>query len=88
MRELNYRNEAAIKWVTDPVIKKLRGENHEIRLLPPKHEFGFSDFIIVGDTVSIFSLKGEPFVVTLTSPEIAKTLKAVFEWLWEAGEKV
>lgn len=87
IRELNYGNEAGKKWLNDmqPFLDK--NPNHEIRLFPADFEFGFSDNLIFGDKMVIFSLKNNVFVTKIESAEITKTYRALFERCWEMAAK-
>ena len=83
IRELNFGNTDGMKWLEE--IKPYRGKNHLIRLLPTDFEFGFSDNLIFGNKLVIFSLKKDIFVSVIESEDIAKTYRALFEWAWKQG---
>jgi len=83
IRELNYGDEEGIKWSKE--IKRLQGKNHHIRLLPTDFEFGFSDNLIFGNKLAIFSLKKSVFVMVIESADVVKTYKALFEWAWKSA---
>lgn len=83
IRELNFGNEAGKEWLNET--KSFRGKNHLVRLLPQDFEFGFTDNLIFGNKLVIFSLKKDVFVIVIESEEIAKTYRAMFEWAWQMG---
>ena len=86
IKELNYGNEEGRQWAGET--KKMRGKNHFVRILSPEIEFGFSDNLIFGNKLVIFSLKENVFVIMIESEEIAKTYRALFEWAWKQGEEL
>ena len=55
IRELNYGDEGGKLWAEET--KRLRGKNHHVRILPTKFEFGFSDNLIFGNKLVVFSFK-------------------------------
>ena len=85
IRELNYGDEEGKKWSEET--KKLRGKNHHVRILPTDFEFGASDNFIFGNKLVIFSLKKDIFVIIIESEDIAKTYRAMFEWVWKQGKE-
>ena len=85
IRELNYGDEEGKKWLIE--MKRVRGRNHFIRALPTDYEFGFTDNLIFGNKLVIFSLKEHVFVTVIESEEIAKTYRALFEWAWKQGRE-
>jgi hypothetical protein len=85
IRELNFGNEAGKIWSEET--KPLRNKNYKIRLLPDDFEFGFTDNLIFGNKLVIFSLKKDVFVIVIESEEIAKTYRAMFEWAWQNGKE-
>ncbi|MBI4599483.1 hypothetical protein HY732_01010 [Candidatus Uhrbacteria bacterium] len=85
IRELIYGDDEGRRWAED--MKCLQGKNHHIRMLPTIFEFGFSDNLIFGDKLVIFSFKKEAFVTTIESGEVTKTYRALFEWAWKQGKE-
>jgi len=85
IRELNYDDSDAQAWVKDQ--EMLRGKNHFVRFLPTDFEFGFTDNLIFGNKLVIFSLKKDIFVIIIESEEVVKTYRALFEWAWKQGKK-
>ncbi len=61
--------------------------NRESRWVPiDKFDMG-GDFTIVGDNVLMISFVGvHPIGVAITSPEIARGMRAIFDLAWEAAE--
>lgn len=86
MRELNYNNKAGRDWAKET--KPFRSKNHLVRLLPEDFEFGFTDNLIFGNKLVIFSLKKDIFVTIIESEEIAKTYRTMFEWAWKMGKEI
>jgi sugar-specific transcriptional regulator TrmB len=84
IRELNFGNAEGKKWAQEA--KPYQGKNYFIRLLPTDYEFGFSDNLIFGNKLVIFSLKKNIFVSVIESEDITKTHRALFEWAWKQGE--
>jgi sugar-specific transcriptional regulator TrmB len=85
IRELNSGPQSK-EWAEE--LKHLRGKNHQMRILPEKFPFGFSDNLIYENKLVIFSIKKDVFVIVIESGEIVKTYKALFEWAWLQGEEV
>lgn len=83
IRELNFDDNEGKKWKKK--IQKYQGSNHYIRLLPVDYEFGFSDNLIFGNKLVIFSLRKELFVTIIESEDVVKTYRALFEWAWKQG---
>ncbi len=86
IRELNFDEPAARKWAKES--KHLRGTHHHQRLLRSEDEFGFTDVLIFGTKVVLFSFSRETCVVVIDSKEISQTLRAVFNALWKVGVAV
>ncbi len=86
IRELNYDDAEGRAWVEDQ--KKLRGKNHFVKFLPKDFEFGFTDNLIFGNKLVIFSLKKDVFVIVIESEEVVKTYRALFEWAYRQGKNV
>jgi hypothetical protein len=86
IRELNYDNKAAREWAEET--KSFRSTNHRVRVLSKDFEFGFTDNLIFGNKLVIFSLKKDIFVTIIESEEIAKTYRAMFEWAWKMGKEM
>lgn len=86
IRELNWDNSDGHIWnkETEPY----RGKNYRVRMIPTTFEFGFSDNLIFGNKLAIFSLKKNIFVTVIESEEIVKTYKALFEWAWLQGKEI
>lgn len=75
--------------VEGPVLKATdKAMNRESRYLPHnKHPLN-GEISVIGDSVAIYALAGsKPLGITIQSREIAKTVKAIFDLLWEASEK-
>jgi len=85
IRKLNYGDEEGKKWLTE--MKRVRGRNHFIRILSTEFEFGFTDNLIFGNKLVIFSLKAHVFVTVIESEEITKTYRTLFEWAWKQGRE-
>lgn len=63
-------------------------ELRESRLLPDAAEFFTATFVIYGDKVAQYSLKGEYFALVIESPELARLQRHAFDLAWEeAGRR-
>ena len=85
IRELNFGDEDGKRWLGE--MKRLRGKHHHIRLLPTDFEFGYTDNLIFGNKLVIFSLRRNAFVVIIESADVAATYRALFEWAWTQGKE-
>jgi len=83
IRELNYGDDAGKQWMEE--MKKIIGKNHVIKILAPDFSFGYSDNLIFGNKLVIFSLSHDVFVTVIESIEVTKTFRALFEWAWKQG---
>lgn len=69
--------------------KKFKQNHSEIKIMPPDISLEFdAEISIYGDKISVMSLKsGRLHGAIIESPEIASTLRAVFEITWRACKK-
>lgn len=84
IRQLNYGDEAGKKWSEE--MKRWLGKNHQVRTLPTTFEFGYTDNLIFGNKLVIFSFRDKVFVTVIESEDIAKTYRALFEGAWKQGK--
>jgi sugar-specific transcriptional regulator TrmB len=59
--------------------------DHEVKFIPPEIDFPVSDSAVFGDSVVFFSFQPHLFAVTMTSREVAGTIKALFELSWRSA---
>jgi len=63
-----------------------KGINYIMRFLPPGFDFP-TDSAIFGDNIVFFSFHPQLFAVTITSREIAQSMRALYELAWRSAEK-
>ena len=81
IRELIYGGEKSKQWV-EQINNKL-SKNHSVKYVEDSGNFGFTDQLIVGNTIMSFSFGKEIFVVITESKEIAQTQRGMFNSIWE-----
>ncbi len=81
IRELIYGNEKSKAWVDS--MQRGLSKNHYIKYLGIGSEFGFTDQLIIGNTIMSFSFGKDVFVVITESKEIAQTQRGLFETMWK-----
>ena len=81
IRELIYGGEKSKQWV-EQINNKL-SKNHSVKYVEDSGNFGFTDQLIVGNTIMSFSFGKEIFVVITESKEIAQTQLGMFNSIWE-----
>lgn len=64
-------------------IKSKVRPNHQVKNIDDPNWGGQTDQLIIENKVMFFSIKPEPFALTIESAEIAKTQKFMFENLWK-----
>ncbi len=60
--------------------------NYTARLAPLEHKF-FSDTVIYGNKIAVFSFK-KHFTLVIESEDIAGSLRSLFELAWSSGKEV
>lgn len=60
--------------------------NYEVRFIPKQQRF-FSDTIIYGDKIAIFSFK-KYFTLILESEDVVNSFRSLFELAWDSGKKL
>lgn len=86
IRELNYGDKAGVQWIKET--KQFQGKNFQIRVLSPHIKYGFTDNLIFGNKLVIFSFTPDVFVIVIESEDIATTFRALFEHAWTQGQSV
>ncbi|MBU1178219.1 hypothetical protein KJ903_03280 [Patescibacteria group bacterium] len=61
-------------------------DNHLIRFIPPNLNFAM-DCSIYGDTVAMFSLRENLFVLVIENKDITDSFRSLYELAWAAGEE-
>lgn len=84
IRELIVESPENKKWVKD-IKKKSTSPTHKIRLISQDYDFGETDYLIVDDTLYIFSFDNIVFVTVIKNDQIIKTQKSLFEIAWGQG---
>lgn len=64
--------------------KAIQNKNYFVKYLPKDKKF-LNDSAIFGDSVVFFSFEPKVFAVLITSKEISKAMKVLFEMAWESG---
>ncbi|HLD21794.1 MAG TPA: helix-turn-helix domain-containing protein [Patescibacteria group bacterium] len=63
-------------------------ENHDIRLIRNEGQFWKSDNMLYGNTLVIFSVKEQIFVITIESSTITTTYRTLFNMAWRSGKRI
>ena len=82
IRELIYGSEESKTWVHE--MQNKLSKNHHIKYFGAGNKFGFTDQLIVGNTIMSFSFGKEIFVLITESKEIAQTQRGIYELLWQS----
>jgi len=59
----------------------------KVRVLPKQKKFD-TDIVLTENKLSVSSLEEEPFLVLIESEKLAKSLKPLFEIIWEASREI
>lgn len=59
----------------------------KVRVLPSQKNFD-TDIVLTENKLSVSSLEDEPFLVLIESEKLAKSLKPLFEIIWEASREI
>lgn len=59
----------------------------KVRVLPEQKKFD-TDIVLTENKLSVSSLEEEPFLVLIESEKLAKSLKPLFEIIWEASREI
>jgi len=59
----------------------------KVRILPKQKNFD-TDIVLTENKFSVSSLEEEPFLVLIESEKLAKSLKPLFEIIWEASREI
>jgi hypothetical protein len=59
----------------------------KVRILPSQKNFD-TDIVLTENKLSVSSLEEEPFLVLIESEKLAKSLKPLFEIIWEASREI
>lgn len=59
----------------------------KVRVLPSQKNFD-TDIVLTENKLSVSSLEEEPFLVLIESEKLAKSLKPLFEIIWEASREI
>lgn len=62
--------------------------NHDIRLIRNEGAFWKADNMLYGNTLVIFSVKDQVFVITIESSNIATTYRTLFNMAWRSGKRI
>ena len=84
IREIIYGVEKNKIWVEN--MQNKISKNHFVKYLGDNQLFGMTDQFIIGNKIIMFSFGKEIFVTIIESKEIAKSQKALFEYVWKSLE--
>ncbi|MFA5995609.1 MAG: helix-turn-helix domain-containing protein [Patescibacteria group bacterium] len=62
--------------------------NHDIRLIRNEGAFWKADNMLYGNTLVIFSVKDQVFVITIESSNITTTYRTLFNMAWRSGKRI
>jgi sugar-specific transcriptional regulator TrmB len=63
-------------------------QNHDIRLIRNDGAFWKADNMLYGNTLVIFSVKDQVFVITIESSNITTTYRTLFNMAWRSGKRI
>jgi len=67
--------------------KKYKAGGQNVRILPAQKNFD-TDIVLTENKLSVSSLEEEPFLVLIESEKLAKSLKPLFEIIWESSRDI
>lgn len=81
IRELIFDDPTDRQYLKELEAKKVK---HPRKLLPPDYPV-YNDLIIFGSSVALISFKKRLSAIVIDNPDIALTIKTMYNWAWQNG---